>query len=219
MSKPKVVIIDYGVGNLLSVQRAAEECGAEAIISSKPHVIAQADRVILPGVGAFAKGIQALESLGLVEVIKEIAANGMPLLGICLGMQLLLDESEEHGLTKGLGIIPGRVIPVPNLSTDGLPVKIPHIGWSALIASENANWKNTILQNLSPGNAVYFLHSFMAMPKNPKMRIADCLYGSNRISAVISRDNVTGCQFHPEKSGEIGLKIIQNFLLHSNLPN
>ena len=115
MSKPKVVIIDYGAGNLLSVQRAVEECGAEAIISSKPHVITQADRAILPGVGAFAKGILALESLGLVEVIKEVAADGMPLLGICLGMQLLLDESEEHGLTKGLGIIPGRVIPVPNL--------------------------------------------------------------------------------------------------------
>ena len=100
-----------------------------------------------------------------------------------------------------------------------MPIKIPHIGWSALIASENAKWENTILQNLSPGNAVYFLHSFMAMPNNPTMRIADCLYGFNRISAVISRDNVTGCQFHPEKSGEIGIKIIQNFLLHSNLPN
>lgn len=219
MSKPKVVIIDYGVGNLLSVQRAVEECGAEAIMSSTPGFIAQADRVILPGVGSFANAMLALKSLGLVEPIKEIAANGIPLLGICLGMQLLLDESEEHGLTKGLGIIPGRVGPLSNLSSDGSPIKIPHIGWSSLIASENATWDNTILQNLSPGNAVYFLHSFMAIPKNPKMRIADCVYGLNRISAVISRDNITGCQFHPEKSGVIGIEIIKNFLLHSHLPN
>ena len=219
MSKPKVIIVDYGVGNLLSVQRAVEECGAEAIMSSKPDFIAQADRVILPGVGSFANAMLALKSLDLVEPIKEIAANGIPLLGICLGMQLLLDESEEHGLTKGLGIIPGRVVPVSNLSSDGLPIKIPHIGWSSLIACENATWNSTILQNLSPGNAVYFLHSFMAMPKNPKMRIADCFYGLNRISAVISRDNITGCQFHPEKSGGIGIKIIKNFLLHSHLPN
>ena len=114
------MIVDYGVGNLLSVQRAVEECGAEAITSSNPDIIGQADRIILPGVGAFANAMNALESLCLVGAIKGAAVAGAPLLGICLGMQLLLDESEEYGLTKGLGIIPGRVVPVPNVSPDGL---------------------------------------------------------------------------------------------------
>ena len=212
MSKLKVVIIDYGVGNLLSVHRAIEECGAEAITSSEPNVIAQADRVILPGVGAFANGMNALESLGLVEVIKAIAANGTPLLGICLGMQLLLDESKEYGATKGLGIIPGRVVPVPNVSTDGFPLKIPHIGWNALVASEGATWSGTILQNSIPGDSVYFVHSYMAEPEDPAVRIADCVYGGSRISAVIGMKNIIGCQFHPEKSGQNGLYIIDAFI-------
>jgi len=213
MTKPKVVIVDYGVGNLLSVQRAVEECGAEAVTSSEPDVIAQADRVILPGVGAFANGMNALESFGLVEVIKEIATNGTPLLGICLGMQLLFDESEEHGATKGLGIIPGRVVPVPNVSTDGFPLKIPHIGWNSLVVAEGAAWDGTILQNSTPGDAVYFVHSFMAEPENSSMRIADCLYGDNRIAAMIGDGNVVGCQFHPEKSGPMGLASIRKFLM------
>jgi len=212
MTKPKVVIIDYGVGNLLSVQRAVEECGVEAVTSSEPDIIAQADRVILPGVGAFANGMNALESLGLVEVIVAIAANGTPLLGICLGMQLLLDESEVHGATKGLGIIPGRVVPVPNVSTDGFPLKIPHIGWNALVTPEGVTWSDSILQNTTPGDSVYFVHSFMVEPEDPAARIADCVYGGNRISAVIGVKNIIGCQFHPEKSQSIGLQILANFL-------
>jgi len=212
MSKPKVVIIDYGVGNLLSVQRAVEQCGAEVTTSSEPDVIAQADRVILPGVGAFSKGMKALESLGLVEVIKAIAIGDIPFLGICLGMQLLFDESEEHGVTKGLGIIPGRVVPVPNVSPDGASLKIPHIGWNSLVVAEGARWNETILKNVTPDDAVYFVHSFMAEPEDPSMRIADCLYGGNKISAVIGGKNVIGCQFHPEKSQSIGLRILANFL-------
>ena len=212
MSKPKVVIIDYGVGNLLSVERAVEECGAEAITSSEPDVIVRADRVILPGVGSFANGMQALESLGLDEVIKAVAADDIPLLGICLGMQLLLNESEEHGVTKGLGIIPGRVVPVSNVSPDGVPLKIPHIGWNSLVVAEGATWNRTILQNSTPGDAVYFVHSFLAEPMDLSMRIADCLYGGNRISAAIGVKRVIGCQFHPEKSHSIGLRMLANFL-------
>ena len=212
MNEPKVAVIDYGVGNLLSVQRAIEECGAEVITSSEPDVIAQADRIILPGVGAFANGMQALKSLGLVEVIRALAADGIPLLGICLGMQLLLDESEEHGFTKGLGIVPGRIVPIPNVSPDGLSVKIPHIGWSSLVVAEGSAWSRTILKNLTPGDAVYFVHSFMAEPENSQVRIADCLYCGNRIPAVIGFENVVGCQFHPEKSGVTGLRVLESFI-------
>jgi glutamine amidotransferase len=211
MSKHKVVIIDYGFGNLLSVQRAVEECGVEVIMSSEPNVIAQADRLILPGVGAFVNGMRALEGLGLVDMIKSIAVSGIPLLGICLGMQLLLDESEEHVATAGLGVIPGRVVPVPNVGLDGLPLKIPHIGWSELVVAERATWNKTLLNNSTPGDSVYFVHSFMAVPDDPDMRIADCLYGGNRVAAVIGCGNVMGCQFHPEKSGLIGLDILSSF--------
>lgn len=213
MNKPKVVIVDYGVGNLLSVQRAVEQCGGETVISAAPDVVANADHVILPGVGAYANGMRALESLGLVQVLKEVAAKGTPLLGICLGMQLLFDESEEHGFTKGLGIIPGRVVPVPNLTPNGLPLKIPHIGWSELMPHSGVLEENRLMKNNRSGDSGYFVHSFMAEPEKTQMRIFDCLYGGNRIAAVIGYGNVFGCQFHPEKSGKKGLQIIHNFLI------
>ena len=213
MPNKSVTVIDYGVGNILSICRAFKSLGGEVNVTSDPQEILSSDRILLPGVGAFANAMKALESLGLVEVIKAIAANGTPLLGICLGMQLLLDESEEHGATKGLGIIPGRVVPVPNVSTDGFPLKIPHIGWNSLVVAEGAAWDGTILQNSTPGDAVYFVHSFMAEPENSSMRIADCLYGGNRIAAMIGDGNVVGCQFHPEKSGPMGLAIIRKFLM------
>ena len=212
MSKSEVVIIDYGVGNLLSVQRAVEACGAQAITSSNPEVIARADRLILPGVGAFPNGMNALTSLGLVDVIKTTAADGVPLLGICLGMQLLFNESEEYEVSKGLGIIPGRVLPVPAQSSDGSSLKIPHIGWYSLVVAEGAEWDQTILKHLTPRDAVYFVHSYMAVPDDPAVRIADCFYGGNRIPAVVESRNIYGCQFHPEKSQSIGLGIIANFL-------
>lgn len=212
MSKPKVIIIDYGVGNLFSVKRAVEECNADAILSSEPDVIAQADRVILPGVGAFGKGMQALESLGLVEVIKEIAKDGTPLLGICLGMQLLLSESEEHGRNSGLDIIPGRVVSISSLATERLTLKVPHIGWNSLVCPEDVSWSSTILQNSTPGDTVYFLHSFAVRPNDSAIQIADCLYSGNRFAAVVEEGNVCGCQFHPEKSGKTGLNILKNWI-------
>ena len=214
MSSPEVTVIDYGVGNLLSVQRGLQHCGAKVTLTGDPEQILAANRVVLPGGGAFGNAMQVLEHLSLVEVIREIAHRKTPLLGICLGMQLLLDESEEFGLTVGLGLIPGRVIPVPAKMLSGETQKIPHIGWSALQTSNNAIcWDNTLMRNNREGESAYFVHSFMALPADPAHRIADCLFGGHTIAAVIGRDQITGCQFHPEKSGEVGLKILRQFIL------
>jgi glutamine amidotransferase len=212
MSSLEVVVIDFGVGNLLSVQRGLEHCGAKVTITNDPEKILSARRVVLPGVGAFRNGMLALERLGLVPVISELALRRTPLLGICLGMQLLLEVSEEFGETKGLGLIPGRVIPVPTQTLAGIRQKIPHIGWSSLqLPQESAGWEDTLMQNNCVGEAAYFVHSFMAVPTDPAHRIADCVYGSHLIPATIGRDKITGCQFHPEKSGEVGLKILRRF--------
>ena len=211
---PEVTVIDYGVGNLLSVRRGLEHCGAKVVLSADQAQILSSKRVVLPGVGSFGNAMQALERLALVAAIRELAERKTPLLGICLGMQLLLDESEEFGITAGLGVIPGRVIPVPSTTTSGGTQKIPHIGWSALQPSEaSKGWSGTLLQDNLPGDATYFVHSFMAVPTNPAHRIADCLYGGHRIPAAIGRDRITGCQFHPEKSGDLGLRILRRFIL------
>lgn len=212
MSAPEVIVIDYGVGNLLSVQRGLEHCGAKVTLTADPERILAAKRVVLPGVGAFENAMMALGALDLVGVIREVGRRETPLLGICLGMQLLLDESDEFGITAGLGLIPGRVVAIPVQSTLGDTQKVPHIGWNALMpSSTHLDWSGTLLQYNRPGDAAYFVHSFMAVPTDPVNRIADCMYGGHVIPAVIGRDNITGCQFHPEKSGEVGLKILRRF--------
>jgi glutamine amidotransferase len=158
--------------------------------------------------------MQALEDRGFVETIHEIVNRQIPLLGICLGMQMLLDESEEFGITKGLGLIPGRVVSLPTVTLSGETLKIPNIGWNSLLPSnQSSDWNKTLLQNISSGDAAYFVHSFMAVPINRSDRIADYLYGGQKISAVIGYNQITGCQFHPEKSGKVGLKILKRFLL------
>lgn len=213
MTIPEITIIDYGMGNLLSVQRGLEYLGAKTNVTSDPEIVLNATKIVLPGVGAFAMGMGALTDLGLADAIKEKSKCGTPLLGICLGMQLFFEESEEFELTSGLGLIPGRVIPVPARELTGVAHKIPHIGWSPI---EPANidevWKDTLLQDNVPGEAFYFVHSFMVAPKNPANTIAYCSYGGHRIPAVINSKHITGCQFHPEKSGEDGLKILHRFI-------
>jgi len=214
MKKPEVIVIDYGVGNLLSVQRGLEKCGAKVIVTCNPKIILDGNRVVMPGVGAFSNAMKALKDLGLIVVLNELAKRKTPLLGICLGMQLLLDESEEFGMTKGLGLIPGRVIPVPNQTNTGKKQKIPHIGWSSLQNSHSKGWGNTLLQNNKPGDDAYFVHSFMAVPSDSNNLIAECNYGGIKIAAMIGKDQITGCQFHPEKSGEVGLEILRNFCVN-----
>ena len=146
-------------------------------------------------------------------MVQELGGLRTPLLGICLGMQLLLDESEEFGVTAGLGLIPGRVVPVPSKTKDGHVQKIPHVGWSALLPSRGpSEWTDTLLQGNKEGDAAYFVHSFMAQTDDSKNQVSHTIYGGHRIPAVISKNQITGCQFHPEKSGEVGLKILRRFL-------
>lgn len=213
MNQFDVVVIDYGIGNLLSVRRGLEYCGASVQVSSDPDVIYAAPRVLLPGVGAFANAMNELQRLQLVEVVQKVAARGTPLLGICLGMQLLLDQSEEFGRTSGLGLIPGEVVPINAKRPDSTLLKVPHIGWSELYPEQGGmGWSGTLMQDVRPGEAVYFVHSFVARTLEPSHRLAQCRYGDLAVSAVIARDNIQGCQFHPEKSGETGLKVLHSFL-------
>ena len=213
MSEPEITIVDYGMGNLLSVQSGLEYCGARVSLTSDPQKISRASKIVLAGVGAYASGMKALNDLGLTDAIREASNRKTPLLGICLGMQLLLDEGEEFQLTPGIGLINGRVIAVPAQSVSGSGQKIPHIGWSTIDAMNgNIGWMGTLLEDNRPGDSVYFVHSFMAVPKTPHHIIAYCTYGGHRIAAAINKDHITGCQFHPEKSGEVGLKILRRFI-------
>ena len=217
MNPMQVTVIDYGIGNLYSVCRALERCGAQVTLSSDPRDIETAPRLVLPGVGAFADGMQGLRDRGLVEPIRRYAACGRPLLGICLGMQMLATVSEEFGEHEGLGLVPGRVVAVPNRTTAGAPQKIPHIGWNGLAAPAGVGWQDTLLSDTPEGTAVYLVHSYAVTPDDPANRLAHCLYGGHHICAAIRRGQIVGCQFHPEKSGEAGLRILTRFLRDSTV--
>jgi len=211
MSK-EVTLIDYGIGNLLSVIRAFEYCGAVVNLATTPVEIEAAQRLVLPGVGAFADGMEGLRERGLIEPIQQYAKSGKPLMGICLGMQMLATTSEEFGEQAGLNIIPGRVKTIPQISVDGEPLRIPHIGWSNLLRPEQTLWDDTILTDITENNSVYLVHSFMMQPNNENHLLAYCIYGGHHIAAVIRCGAVYGCQFHPEKSSTNGLAIITHFL-------
>jgi glutamine amidotransferase len=213
MNSNSVVIVDYGVGNLFSVQRALEVCGAGNIrISRNPTEILAAGRIILPGVGAFSEGIRGLKESGLDRALCDFADLGRPLLGICLGMQLFATISEEFGLNSGLNLIPGRVVSIPSRNFNEESLKLPYIGWSSLGFPENAVRENSALATLSHEKSVYFVHSYHFVPENREHIIATYSYGGHDITAVIQKDNVTGLQFHPEKSGKAGLSILRGFI-------
>lgn len=213
MTSNEVIIIDYGISNILSVQHGFEEIGVNAIITSDPSTIEQAGHLVLPGVGAFAKAMSALENLNLINSITKAVKNGVPFLGICLGMQMLMDESDEFGVTKGLGFIPGRVEEISRGKQGNEKIKVPQINWHELKPSKSGlSWEKSLLHNHSMSDAVYFVHSFTARPTNDNHVLADYIYLDNRISAVIVKDNIMGCQFHPEKSGKVGLEILKNFM-------
>lgn len=210
---PVVTVVDYGIGNLYSVQRALQTCGAEVVTTGDPERIARAERLVLPGVGAFADGMQGLRDRGLVAALRSYAASGRPLLGICLGMQMLATVSEEFGEHEGLDLVPGRVLPVPPLDTQGRRHKIPHIGWAPLVESHAAgSWQGSVLQSTPPETAVYLVHSFAVVPTDATHRLADCVHGGHLLCAALRRGNIHGCQFHPEKSGPAGLRMLSQFI-------
>ena len=198
-----IAIIDYGVGNLFSLQSSFAAIGQEAVVTSDPDTIAKADRLILPGVGAFEDAAKKLRNTGMADVIKKETAAGKPLMGICLGMQLLLEKSFEYGEHEGLGLIGGNVRPIADVIDKEL--KIPHIGWNPLIVKK----QSPLFKYLNEGDCVYFVHSYYA---------ADCADSvtavaeySAELTASVENGSVFGCQFHPEKSGEVGLRILKAF--------
>jgi len=208
-----VVVVDYGAGNIKSVQRGLDKVGASVSVFSDPESIATADRLILPGVGAFEDGMLGLKKANLIPAISEFVSRGNPLLGICLGMQMLLDQSEEHGPHEGLKLIPGKVINIPEQMENGGIRKVPHIGWSSLLCSEQRETcQGTIIDAVPEKEYVYFVHSYMVVPQSDENLIAQCEYEKLRITAVIQKDNIIGFQFHPEKSGEVGLSLLHKFM-------
>lgn len=208
-----VVIVDYGMGNIKSVQRGLERAGGKPELSADPDELRRAGRVVLPGVGAFADGMAGLQKAGVIEALGELVSSGRPFLGICLGMQMLFDHSEEYSGCPGLGFVPGGVHKIPNKENGQWVRKIPHIGWSALqYPVDYANWRGSVLSPIPVGSFFYFVHSFMAIPREPANLLAQCDHEGAQVTAAVKKDNLTGLQFHPEKSGELGLEILRRFL-------
>lgn len=202
-----IAIIDYGMGNLRSVQKAFERVGSEAVVTSDPRQLLQAERIVLPGVGAFRDCIRNLEQGGFVEPILSVIAEGRPFLGICLGLQLLFSGSEEFGLHKGLGIIPGRVVRFPDGMTEaGEKLPVPHMGWNQI----NLHGDSPLFNGIADQSNVYFVHSYYVKPDDPAVVAATCNYGLE-FCAAIRKDNLVATQFHPEKSQAIGLQMLKNF--------
>ena len=201
-----IAVVDYGVGNLFSLKSSLASIGAEAVVSGDEAVIRSADKILLPGVGAFEDAARKLRECGLDKVICDEAAKGKPILGICLGMQMLFEKSFEYGEHKGLGLIKGEVRPIAEVIGEGL--KIPHIGWNALDFPKNKE-KNELFKYLKEGDFVYFVHSYYGANCEDSV-IATSEYGAP-LTAAVASNNVYGCQFHPEKSGEVGLKILKAF--------
>ncbi len=198
-----VAIIDYDAGNIRSVEKALQFLGEETCITRDRHMIRKADRVILPGVGAFGEAMKKLRSYDLVAAIQEVADSGTPFLGICLGLQLLFESSEESRGERGLGILPGRIVRFP----ESLACKVPHVGWNSLQFPQPGR----LFQGIEEGAYVYFVHSYYLQAQQEEIVKATTQYGV-RVHAAVEKGNVFACQFHPEKSSEVGLTILKNFM-------
>ena len=202
-----IAIIDYGMGNLRSVQKGFETVGSEAVVTADPRVVLEAERVVLPGVGAFADCMANLEQAGFVEPILAVIAQGRPFLGICLGLQLLFTESEEFGVHRGLNVIPGRVRRFPEgMALAGEELKVPHMGWNQI----SFRRRPPAFEGIAEGANVYFVHSYYVQPDDEAVIATTTGYGIDFCSAIW-KDNIVATQFHPEKSQEVGLRILKNF--------
>lgn len=198
-----IAIIDYGVGNLFSIKSSFEAVGADTVVTSDPETIRNADKIMLPGVGAFEDAARKLKESGLAKIVKEEAAKGKPLLGVCLGMQLLFERSHEYGLHEGLGILKGDVVPMKGYIDEKL--KVPQIGWNALKFTK----ESPLFKHIKDGDFVYFVHSYFA--SGCEDSVAAVTEYDKDLTAAVSKGNVYGCQFHPEKSGDVGLNILRAF--------
>jgi imidazole glycerol-phosphate synthase subunit HisH len=204
----KIAVVDYGMGNLASVQRAFAKLGASPFIARKPEELGQAARIVLPGVGSFAEGMVNLRQGGWVEAIRDqVLTHGKPLLGICLGMQLLGELGTEGGETPGLGLISGRITHMTRL---GCELRIPHVGWNAIERTQTGS-RPKLLSGIPDHTDFYFVHSYVFEPEDPAHLLAQCEYGLP-LAAVIGKDQVFGTQFHPEKSSKAGFRLLQNFM-------
>jgi len=202
-----IAIIDYGMGNLRSVQKGFEKIGAAAVVTADPQVVLQADKVVLPGVGAFRDCMRNLEQAGFVEPILRVIADGRPFLGICVGMQLLFTDSVEFGLYRGLNVIPGHVLRFPeDMQVAAEALKVPQMGWNQLCFKR----RPPAFEGLADGSNVYFVHSYYVQPDNDDVIATTTDYGFEFCSSVW-KDNIVATQFHPEKSQDVGLRILKNF--------
>ncbi len=202
MSTPQIALVDYGLGNRRSMEKSLERAGAEVTVSADPDVLAGADGVVLPGVGAFKRGMEELTKRGLDLVLPTLAASGKPLLGVCLGMQLLFQSGHEHGPTRGLGLLAGEV-----RLLDSRGLNLPHIGWNAV------RWERptALAEGIADGTPFYHVHSFVALPGDPTIVLGTSDHGA-RFASVVGRDNIMGTQFHPEKSSRDGIALLANFV-------
>jgi imidazole glycerol-phosphate synthase subunit HisH len=207
MRAKKIVILDYGRGNVQSVVNGFATFGVDVVRSSRPADLDSADGIILPGVGAFGSAMLDLNKLGISDSIKLNALKGKPLLGICLGMQLLFDESDEFGITPGLGLIEGRVEKLKRKVT----AKLPHVRWAPIVDQKNTWNQSRLFRSIEDGSSVYFVHSYACEVKNVDSILSTTLHGDREFCSSVKQDNIFGCQFHPEKSGPTGLKILKNF--------
>ncbi|MBF0343334.1 MAG: imidazole glycerol phosphate synthase subunit HisH [Nitrospirae bacterium] len=214
-SNLNIAIVDYGMGNLFSIKNACNTFGISTVITSSREEIANANALILPGVGAFGDAMKILEDLNLIDTILEFVSSSKPIFGICLGMQLMMTESLEFGVHKGLGIIDGNVVPFDNLGGNTI-LKVPHIGWSRINGIPKKNeldpWQDTMLNGLNNGEYMYFVHSFYVKPRHTDISISYSQYGNVTFTSSFQYKNIFACQFHPEKSGLKGLEIYKNFI-------
>jgi imidazole glycerol-phosphate synthase subunit HisH len=210
LSKTKVAVLDYGIGNVRSIVNAFLKIGAAPVLTSERNEVLGSDILVLPGVGAFGEGMKNLNESNLIPLIHDFVDTGKPFLGICLGMQMLLEKSEEFGYTPGLGLIKGKVVKMPtNFNKD---VKLPHVGWNEIRKPSQNRWDNTFLSTTVESSDVYFVHTFMATPDNLEDTLAIANYCGVDFCAAVQHKNVYGTQFHPEKSGPLGLQMLKRFI-------